>query len=215
MNWEDLITSEIKKEYFKNIKIQLLNDNNLGKKIYPHPANYFKALKLCDYVNLKIVILGQDPYHSEGVADGLAFSSAKNLIIPPSLKNIFKEIESDIGIKNTSSNLNEWAKRGVLLLNSSLSVIQGKPLSHSKIGWETFTDKVIHEASKKKNIVFMLWGNYTKSQRKFIESGNLILEAAHPSPLSAHNGFFGCKHFSQANSFLAQKNIKAVDWQLS
>ena len=215
MNWDELIESETEKNYFKSIKKVILSDNRDGKSIFPYPKNFFKALEYCSYEDLKIVILGQDPYHTSGVADGLAFSSAIDSYMPPSLKNIFLEIEDDVGIKNQNVSLEGWAKQGVLLLNSYLSVREGQPLSHANIGWEIFTNKVLIEASRKQNIVFMLWGSYARSKKDILKNHNLILEAPHPSPLSAYKGFFGCKHFSKANAYLDRHDIKQIDWQLA
>ncbi|RCL38837.1 MAG: uracil-DNA glycosylase [SAR86 cluster bacterium] len=215
MNWEELIESETKKDYFKAIKKAILSDNQNGKSIFPYPKNYFRALDFCSYEDLKVVILGQDPYHTQGVADGLAFSSGIDNYMPPSLRNIFLELEDDIGIKNQNVSLEGWAKQGVLLLNSYLSVQEGQPLSHANIGWDLFTNKVLIEASRKCNVVFMLWGSYARSKIDILESQNLILEATHPSPLSAHKGFLGCKHFSKANAYLGRHDIKQIDWQLA
>jgi len=215
MNWDELIESETKKDYFKAIKKVILSDSRSGKSIFPYPKNYFRALDFCSFEDLKVVILGQDPYHTSGVADGLAFSSGICTYMPPSLRNIFLEIEDDVGIKNQNVSLEGWAKQGVLLLNSYLSVQEGQPLSHAKIGWEIFTNRVLIEASRKCNVVFMLWGSYARSKKDIIEGQNLILEAAHPSPLSAHKGFFGCKHFSKANAYLGRHGIKQIDWQLA
>ena len=215
MNWNELIESETKKDYFKSIKNVILSDNRNGKSIFPYPKNYFKALEYCSYEDLKIVILGQDPYHTPGVADGLAFSSGVGSYIPPSLRNIFLEIEDDVGIKNQNVSLEGWARQGVLLLNSYLSVQEGQPLSHANIGWEIFTNKVLIEASRKRNVGFMLWGNYARTKKDILKNHNLILEASHPSPLSAYKGFFGCKHFSKANAYLDRHDIKQIDWQLA
>ncbi|MBL6693374.1 MAG: uracil-DNA glycosylase [Proteobacteria bacterium] len=215
MNWEELIELETKKDYFKSIKKSILSDNKHGKSIFPYPKNYFKAFELCSFKDLKVVILGQDPYHTPGVADGLAFSSGIDSYMPPSLRNIFLEIESDVGIRNKIVSLEGWAKQGVLLLNSYLSVQEGEPLSHAKIGWEIFTNKVLIEASRKCNVVFMLWGSYARSKKDILKGENLILETTHPSPLSAHRGFFGCKHFSRANAFLEKHGTKEIDWQLT
>jgi uracil-DNA glycosylase len=215
MNWEELIESETKKDYFKSIKKSILSDNQNGKSIFPYPKNYFRALDFCSFEDLKVVILGQDPYHTPGVADGLAFSSGIDTYMPPSLRNIFLEIEDDVGIKNQKVSLEGWAKQGVLLLNSYLSVQEGQPLSHANIGWEIFTNKVLIEASRKSNVVFMLWGSYARSKKDILERHNLILEATHPSPLSAHKGFLGCKHFSKANAYLDRQGIKQIDWQLA
>ena len=213
-NWNDFINSETEKSYFREIKNSLISDENSGKKIYPKPNNFFKAFEICPYEEVKIVILGQDPYHTPETANGLAFSVSKNQKLPPSLKNIFKEIQEDLGIKNEKGDLTRWAEQGVLLLNSSLSVIEGMPSSHSQIGWQTFTDRAVKLIQKKKNIIFMLWGNFAKQKKELIEDGNHILEASHPSPLSANVGFFGCKHFSKANKILVDQGLEPIDWSL-
>ena len=213
-NWNDFINSETEKSYFREIKNSLISDHNSGKKIYPKPNNFFKAFEICPYEEVKIVILGQDPYHTPGTANGLAFSVSKNQKLPPSLKNIFKEIQEDLGIKNEKGDLTRWAEQGVLLLNSSLSVIEGMPGSHSQIGWQTFTDRAVKLIQKKKNIIFMLWGNFAKQKKELIEDGNHILEASHPSPFSANVGFFGCKHFSKANKMLIDQGLDPIDWSL-
>ncbi len=176
----------------------------------------FNAFKFCPYEDVKVVILGQDPYHGEGQAHGLAFSVKKGVEIPPSLKNIYKELESDIGFEPPAHGcLESWAKQGVFLLNTSLTVRKGQPLSHHGKGWETFTDHVISLLSQReKPMVFLLWGGNARSKKPLIDrSRHLVLEAPHPSPLSAYAGFFGCKHFSKANDFLA-KIGESVDWHI-
>ena len=213
-NWEDFINSETKKDYFGEIKSSLMSDHNSGKKIYPKPKNFFKAFEICPYEEVKIVILGQDPYHTPDTANGLAFSVNENQKLPPSLKNIFIELHEDLGIKNEKGDLSGWAEQGVLLLNSSLSVLQGMPGSHSKIGWQIFTDKAVSLIQKKQNIIFMLWGNFAKQKKELIEDSNYILEASHPSPFSANAGFFGCKHFSKANKILINLGLDPIDWSL-
>ncbi len=213
-NWHDFINSETKKNYFREIKNSLISDHNSGKKIYPESKNFFKAFEICPYEEVKIVILGQDPYHTPGTANGLAFSANKNQKLPPSLKNIFKEIHEDLGVKNEEGDLTRWAEQGVLLLNSSLSVTEGEPGSHSEIGWQIFTDEAVKLIQKKKNIIFMLWGNFAKQKKELIKDGNYILEASHPSPLSANVGFFGCKHFSRANKILIDQGLDPIDWSL-
>ena len=153
-SWVDFINLETKKDYFKEIKDSLLSDHNSGKKIYPEPKNFFKAFEICSYENVKVVILGQDPYHTPNAANGLAFSVNKNQKLPPSLKNIFKEIKNDVGVENETGNLTKWAKQGVLLLNSSLTVVEGMPGSHSQIGWQIFTDKAVQLIQRKKKVIF-------------------------------------------------------------
>ena len=213
-SWTDFINLETKKDYFKEIKDSLLSDHNSGKKIYPEPKNFFKAFEICSYENVKVVILGQDPYHTPNAANGLAFSVNKNQKLPPSLKNIFKEIKNDVGVENETGNLTKWAKQGVLLLNSSLTVVEGMPGSHSQIGWQIFTDKAVQLIQRKKKVIFMLWGNFAKQKKQLIEDDNFILEAPHPSPFSANSGFFGCKHFSKANEILSDLDLDPIDWSL-
>lgn len=212
--WKSFIDYETKKPYFRKIKDKLLSDNACGKIILPEPKNFFKAFDLCEMQKVKVVIIGQDPYHTPGVPNGLAFSVNRNSKLPPSLVNIFKELEADLGIKNSIGDLTPWSKQGVLLLNTSLSVCAGLPASHSKIGWELFTSTVIDVIQKKKNIVFLLWGKHAQKKGDLIENNNFILEAAHPSPLSANNGFFGCGHFSKTNNFLTSLGSDPIDWQL-
>ncbi len=198
------------------------------KTIFPTKENMFQAFNLCDLPNLKVVILGQDPYHGANQATGLSFSVPIDQRLPPSLKNIFKEIETDVGVKNTTGDLCHWARQGVLLLNSVLTVNQGVPASHKNVGWEKFTDEVIKYISgEKENVVFLLWGNFAISKRNIIDKANkqkeilhknsshnhLILTAPHPSPFSVHKGFFGCKHFSQANEFLKSKKLPPINWK--
>ena len=177
-------------------------------KIFPPEKDVFRALELCPIYKTKVVIIGQDPYHGEGQAHGLAFSVKENVTIPPSLRNILKELESDVGTTLSNGDLSYWASNGVLLLNSVLTVRESKANSHAQImGWEAYTDDIIRQISTSKNgVVFMLWGNYAKSKARLIdESKHLVLIAPHPSPLSAHRGFFGCKHFSKANAYLDEK----------
>ena len=213
-SWVDFINLETKKDYFKEIKDSLLSDHNSGKKIYPEPKNFFKAFEICSYENVKVVILGQDPYHTPNAANGLAFSVNKNQKLPPSLKNIFKEIKNDVGVENETGNLTKWAKQGVLLLNSSLTVVEGMTGSHSQIGCQIFTDKAVQLIQRKKKVIFMLWGNFAKQKKQLIEDDNFILEAPHPSPFSANSGFFGCKHFSKANEILSDLDLDPIDWSL-
>lgn len=208
MRWNDFIKNESKKEYF--IKIM----NELEKSdFYPKRDDIFNAFKLTEYDDVKVVIFGQDPYHEENQAHGLAFSVLNN-IAPPSLKNIFKEIESDINKKRTNPNLSDWAKQGVLLLNDVLTVKPHQANSHKNIGWQTFTDKVIEELNKKeKPIVFILWGNNAIKKEIKIDKKHFILKSAHPSPLSAYNGFFGSKVFSKTNSILKKLNYDEIKWE--
>ena len=195
--------------------ISFLNREILdNKKISPAGEDIFNAFKYCNFMSTKVVIFGQDPYFQNGVANGLAFSVNKNEPIPASLKNIYKEIENDIGyIKNKSGCLKSWAKQGVLLLNSSLTVEISKPGSHSKIGWNKFILDIIKLISNKSNIVFILWGKHSQKYSRYINNKNhLILVAPHPSPLSAYRGFFGSKHFSRCNNYLKQNNLSEIEW---
>ena len=193
------------------------NIRNLYKRkiIYPKASNIFNAYDLTPFNEVKVVIIGQDPYHGENQAHGLSFS-VLNDNIPPSLKNIFKELKKDLDIDNKNGNLTSWAKQGVLLINSVLTVEKNKANSHQGLGWEDFTKSVIIKLNEnKKNIVYLLWGKHAQSFKEFINfNDNLVLTAAHPSPLSAHNGFFGCKHFSKANNFLQSNGVKPINWKL-
>jgi len=214
-DWKEKLFLEFEKDYFKILK-EKLTEERKKKNIFPIPENTFKAFSLCSFLETKVVILGQDPYHKKGQAHGLAFSVPEGEKIPPSLRNIYKEIQSDLGeVKYDTGNLEAWAKQGVLLLNASLSVVEGKAGSHQKLGWENFTDEVIRVISEKKeNVVFLLWGNFAKEKEKIIlnKEKHLILKAVHPSPLSAYNGFFGCRHFSQVNAYLRKNNLKEIIW---
>lgn len=212
--WKSFINFETKKPYFKEIKDHLISDNAEGKIVLPEPKNFFRAFDLCELNKVKVVIIGQDPYHTPGVPNGLAFSVNKNQKLPPSLINIFRELESDLGVKNYIGDLSAWSRQGVLLLNTCLSVCAGLPASHSNIGWENFTNAAIEEIQKKKNIIFLLWGKHAQQKKAFIQEDNFILEAAHPSPLSANNGFFGCNHFSKTNNLLTSLGSDPIDWQL-
>tara|TARA_A100001035_G_scaffold265990_1_gene248642 strand:+ start:393 stop:1058 length:666 start_codon:yes stop_codon:yes gene_type:complete len=212
--WKSFINFETKKPYFKKIKDHLILDNAEGKIVLPEPKNFFRAFDLCELNKVKVVIIGQDPYHTPGVPNGLAFSVNKNQKLPPSLINIYRELESDLGVKNSSGDLSAWSRQGVLLLNTCLSVCAGLPASHSNIGWENFTNAAIEEIQKKKNIIFLLWGKHAQQKKAFIQEDNFILEAAHPSPLSANNGFFGCNHFSKTNNLLTSLGSDPIDWQL-
>lgn len=213
-DWKKLLDNEFEKEYFIQLK-EFIRAEYRTKTVFPPAKNIFRAFDLVPPEEIKVVILGQDPYHGVGQAHGLCFSVPENIIPPPSLKNIFREIESDMGtMQNSSGNLERWAKQGVFLLNAALTVEMGKANSHQKAGWHTFTDRVIEIISQNcDNVVFMLWGNFARQKRGLINAHkHLILEAAHPSPLSAHNGFFGCRHFSKANEWLAQNGKIPVNW---
>ena len=192
----------------------IFNECLKNKKIAPSPKNIFKAFELCSYHETKVVIFGQDPYFQEGLANGLAFSVSKHHSIPASLKNIFKEIKNDIGIlHNKDGSLDTWASQGVLLLNSCLTVEVSKPGSHFEVGWDNFIKEIIYLLNKKNNLVFFLWGKNAQKYMQYIDSdSHLILIAAHPSPLSAYKGFFGCEHFSKCNEYLQSNGIQEINW---
>ena len=216
-SWKEVLKSEFAKPYFEQIPQHIKTEKSQGKIIYPPGSVIFNAFNLTPFDKVKVVILGQDPYHGKGQAHGLCFSVQNGVAPPPSLMNIFKELQDDIGIDIPShGNLTHWAEQGVFLLNASLTVRTGEPMSHSKIGWATFTDMVIKKISElKKNVVFILWGKFAQEKRVLIdESKHLVLRSVHPSPLSAYGGFFGCKHFSKTNEYLVSKGIDPVDWSL-
>lgn len=212
-SWDEILKDEFEKEYYLKIRKFLVYEYN-HYRIFPDMNNIFNALKMADYNDIKVVIIGQDPYHEEGQAHGLSFSVQKGIQIPPSLLNIYKELNTDLAcyIPNNGY-LEKWARQGVLLLNNVLTVRKGQANSHKECGWETFTDRVIIELNKReKPIVFMFWGACARKKEALVTNKNhYILKAAHPSPLSAYNGFFGCKHFSKANEFLGKD---AIDWQI-
>ena len=215
-SWLKYIEAEFDKEYMRNIKKSILNSKKSGKIIYPKNNEIFNAINLTDFEKTKVIIIGQDPYHGPGQAHGLSFSVKDGIKPPPSLMNIFKEIESDLSIKveKRNGNLTRWAKQGVLLLNSLLTVEKGKPLSHKELGWETLTDNFIKVLNQnKKDLVFILWGSHARSKKYLIsQNENLIIESAHPSPLSAHRGFIGSKPFSRTNDFLIKNNMRPINW---
>jgi uracil-DNA glycosylase len=214
ITWEKYLKAELESDYFKTL-VDTIDSKRQQTTIYPEAAAVFNAFTLCPFTQVKVVILGQDPYHGAGQAHGLAFSVPEEVKIPPSLTNIYKEIVADIGTKTPhSGNLERWAKQGVLLLNSTLTVEDGKPGAHQKLGWERFTDAVIKKISdEKEHVVFLLWGNFARSKQTLIDPRkHLILEAPHPSPLSAYTGFFGCKHFSKTNAYLKQHQRGHIDW---
>jgi uracil-DNA glycosylase len=216
-NWKMMLRQEFEKPYFYEIKQFLLQERSKGKIIYPASSNIFSAFNNTAFNKVKVVILGQDPYHGVGQAMGLSFSVPKEVSMPPSLKNIFKELQDDVLIPYPEhGNLNFWASQGVLLLNSILTVEANIAASHSTKGWQTFTDEAIKILSKNSNgIVFMLWGNYAKMKKNLIdENKHYILEASHPSPFSAYNGFFGCKHFSKCNALLIKDGKVPIDWRV-
>ena len=216
-SWKEVLKDEFKKPYFKQIAEHLKTEKAQGKTIYPTGANIFHAFEATPFSKVKVVILGQDPYHGARQAHGLSFSVQKGIAPPPSLINIFKELHEDTGAAIPYHGfLENWAKQGVLLLNASLTVRAGEPMSHSKIGWEKFTDTVIEKVSAlKENIVFILWGKFAQEKRKLIsEKKHYIISSAHPSPLSAKNGFFGSKPFSKTNHHLMKSGIDPIDWAL-
>jgi uracil-DNA glycosylase len=215
-SWQAILQDEFDKPYF-NLLTNFVRKEYQTKTIYPPAKLIFNAFDLTSFDNVKVVIIGQDPYHEIGQAHGLSFSVQPGIAIPPSLKNIYKELHDDLGcyIPNNGF-LEKWAKQGVLLLNNVLTVREGQANSHKDCGWETFTDRVIVELNKReKPIVFMFWGANAKKKEMLVTNKNhLILKAAHPSPLSAFNGFFGCKHFSRANDFLKNNDFEPIDWQI-
>ena len=214
-SWKNVLSEETEKPYFK-ILSTFVKREYLSGVVYPPQKDMFRVFYCCPFDTVKVVILGQDPYHGVGQANGLAFAVRTGAPLPPSLKNIFKEIESDMGITPfPDGDLSRWAEQGVLLLNATLTVRAGSPGSHQNVGWEEFTDKAIRELSEQKEgLVFMLWGNYAREKGKVIDrTKHLVLQAPHPSPFSAHTGFLGCKHFSQANTYLKKKGEKEIDWR--
>jgi uracil-DNA glycosylase len=216
-SWKEVLKDEFDKNYFQHIVAFLKAEKATGKIIYPPGPLIFNAFKQTPFDNVKAVILGQDPYHNKGQAHGLSFSVPDGVPKPPSLVNIFKELKNDIGIEiPESGNLEKWAKQGVLLLNASLTVRKNEPGSHSAIGWLQFTDTVIKKLSdKKEGIVFLLWGKFAQEKQSLIdETKHHVLKAAHPSPFSANNGFFGCRHFSKTNEWLIKHHEAPIDWKI-
>jgi uracil-DNA glycosylase len=214
-SWRQALADEFAAPYMAALKAFLLAEKAAGKHIFPKAGNWFRALDLTPLPSVRVVILGQDPYHGAGQAHGLCFSVPPGVRIPPSLRNIHSELQSDLDIRPASHGLlDSWAGQGVLLLNSVLTVEEGKPASHAGRGWERFTDAVIRQVDAlPEPVVFMLWGAYAQRKAAFVDAGrHLVLKAAHPSPLSAHNGFFGCRHFSRANAFLEAHGRGIVDW---
>ncbi len=218
-SWKKHLVEEFEKPYFTELTAFVKKEYQEGK-VYPHPKNIFRSFDLCPFEKVKVVILGQDPYHGERQANGLAFAVESREAIPPSLQNIFKEIASDFGkqLVHTDGDLTRWAEQGVLLLNATLTVRAHNAGSHQEKGWEQFTDAAIKALSEEReHLVFMLWGNYAKAKGKsesahIDRSKHLVLEASHPSPFSAASGFFGCKHFSKANDYLTSHNETPIDW---
>lgn len=214
--WDHYLENEYKKEYFQKL-LDFIKEEYKNKTIYPKQNEVFNAFRYTDYQDIKVVILGQDPYHGINQAEGLSFSVKDEVLKPPSLKNIFKELESDLGIPFPEHNsLKPWAKQGVMLLNAVLTVEEHKPTSHKDHGWEIFTDAVIKKLNERdKPIVFILWGAYARSKKNYITNPiHLVIESAHPSPFSARNGFFGSKPFSKTNDFLKKNGIKEIDWRI-
>lgn len=216
--WDQILEEEFNKEYFLKLVQKILEEyNNPNKVIYPKRSNVFRALALTDYDDVKVVILGQDPYHGEGQANGLAFAVNPYIPLPPSEQNIYKELKDDLGIEiSNNGDLSYWARQGVLLLNTVLTVEQGKAFSHSKLGWETFTDTVIKKLNEReKPIVFVLWGSHARQKSELITNPkHYIIYSAHPSPLSAHRGFLGSKPFSKINAFLKKNNEEPIDFTI-
>ena len=215
-HFKEIINQEQNKEYYRKLQ-QFLEKEYQEKIVYPAKENIFAALKTTPYESVKVVILGQDPYHGEGEAHGLSFSVCPGIKTPPSLKNIYKELQSELGCEIPNNGyLMKWAKQGVLLLNAVLTVEKDKPASHRGKGWEQFTDRLIQEIDKKEEpVVFMLWGNFAKSKEALLKNPNhLVLTSAHPSPFSARKGFFGNNHFIKANEYLTEHGLEPIDWQI-
>ena len=215
-SWIQYLEEELNQSYMKDLKKKLIEYQNKNITVYPEKSKIFNAFHLTPFQKIKVVILGQDPYHGPGQAHGLSFSVPHNIKTPPSLMNIFKELDSDlkVEINKTNGNLEHWAKQGVFLLNTTLTVEESKPMSHKDFGWNIFTDKVIEKINNhRNNIVFILWGAHAHSKRHLIDSSkHLILKSVHPSPLSSHRGFFGSRPFSQTNNYLESKEIDRIIW---
>ncbi len=215
-NWDNILQEEYQQEYFKNI-VDFINKEYREKTIFPPKSRILRALNLTDYNDVKVVILGQDPYHGDHEANGLAFAVSNGIKLPPSLQNIYKELYDDLKIPIANvGNLECWAKEGVLLLNAVLTVEKDKAASHKDVGWQNFTDAIIKKINDKDTpVVFILWGNFARSKKAYITNPkHYIIESTHPSPFSAHHGFFGSKPFSKANNFLKKNNIKEIDWRV-
>lgn len=212
-SWDLVLYDEMQKSYFKYIR-DYIKEERLSKTIYPPAQDLFNAFKLTDFKDIKVVILGQDPYHGEKEAMGLSFSVRRGVRTPPSLRNIFKELNDDMGVQRENTDLSDWARQGVFLLNTVLTVEKDKANSHKDIGWEIFTDYVIKQINDKlNNVVFILWGRQARDKKRIITNpNNYIIESAHPSPLSAYNGFFGSKPFSKTNNYLKSKNKEEIKW---
>jgi uracil-DNA glycosylase len=214
-SWKSRLSEEFEKDYMLSLRQFLVDQKKNGKTVYPKGGDMFAALDAVPFDKIKVIIIGQDPYHGPGQAHGLCFSVPDGVQTPPSLKNIYKEIESDLGIqKGASGNLSHWAEQGVLLLNSVLSVEAGKAASHQGKGWEQFTDKIIEKLNaERESLVFLLWGSYAHKKGAVIDANkHLVLKSVHPSPLSAHRGYLGCKHFSKTNNYLESQGLKPIEW---
>ena len=211
--WDTVLKDEFKKEYFRKLGIFVKSEYKT-KQVFPPYQNIFDALRFTDYDDVKVVILGQDPYHGLGEAHGLSFSVKEGIKMPPSLQNIFKELYNDLGIERSKSDLTDWAKEGVLLLNSIMTVEKDKPLSHKDKGWETFTDTIIKKLNEREDpVIFVLWGSFARSKKELITNKHhKIIESVHPSPLSVHRGFFGSKPFSKINNYLKGMNKEEIKW---
>ena len=211
--WDVVLQEELKKEYFKELGIFIKNEYK-NKVVFPKYEDIFNALRFTDYDDVKVVILGQDPYHGLGEAHGLSFSVKENVKMPPSLQNIFKELYNDLGVKRIKSDLTDWAQNGVLLLNAIMTVEKDKPLSHKNKGWEIFTDTVISKLNEREEpVIFLLWGSFARSKKELIiNNRHKIIESVHPSPLSASRGFFGSKPFSKINTYLKELHKEEIDW---
>ncbi|MBY8826153.1 uracil-DNA glycosylase [Sphingomonas colocasiae] len=216
-SWKTPLLPEFDSPYMAALRQFLIDEKAKGRRIFPKGSEYFRALDLTPLDKVRVVILGQDPYHGEGQAHGLCFSVRPGVRTPPSLVNIYKELESDLGLPRPNHGfLEHWAEQGVLLLNAVLTVEMARAAAHQGKGWERFTDAVIKLVNERSDpVVFMLWGSYAQKKAAFVDSSrHLVLKAPHPSPLSAHNGFFGCRHFSKANAFLEARGMKPIDWAL-
>jgi uracil-DNA glycosylase len=214
-SWKSALANEFDKSYFESLT-SFIKEEYKTSKIYPPPKDIFRAFDLCPFNKVKVVILGQDPYHGRGQANGLCFAVHNGVAMPPSLQNIFKEIKVDLGVEpKADGDLSRWADQGVLLLNATLTVRADSAGSHQGKGWEEFTDAAIKKLSDEmEHLVFILWGNYAKKKGAVIDrSKHLVLESAHPSPFSAYSGFFGCRHFSKANKYLKEHGINEIDWR--
>jgi uracil-DNA glycosylase len=215
--WNNQLGDEFKKDYMLSLREFLANRKQQGAIIYPPGSQWFAALNTTPFDQVRVVILGQDPYHGPGQAHGLCFSVLPNIKVPPSLVNIYKELKSDLGIDQPNHGcLTSWAEQGVLLLNATMTVEQGQAGAHQGKGWETFTDTIINKLNQhRQGVVFMLWGSYAQKKASMIDAErHLVLQSVHPSPLSAYRGFFGCKHFSKANGYLQGQGLEPIDWQL-